>query len=96
LCPLNGLCLFGPKHTVCGHYKIGVYVLLIGSTTRRFFPRRQHTPTCKCTYSKNKPAENATNHANLTKGTSELRERTIRFKKRSHIHLLLIRMKECL
>ena len=41
---------------------------------------------------KNKPRENTGNHRNLTKRTSELHERAISSKKRSHCHLFLKRM----
>ena len=41
----------------------------------------------KCTYPKNKPTKNARKNGNLRKRTSELRERAINSKKRSHCHL---------
>jgi len=46
----------------------------------------------KYIYPKNKPTKKARTHGNLTKKTSELHERAINSKKRSHCNLFLRRM----
>ena len=53
----------------------GVYIQVIRSTARRYFLGQQHGPTWKCIHPKNKPTNNARNHGNLTKRTSELHKR---------------------
>jgi len=71
------------------------FVQLIRSTTRRHFRGRKHGPAWKCIYPKRKPIKkNSRNHGNLTKRTSELHERAINCKKRSHWLWFLRRMKE--
>jgi len=48
-----------------GYYNKEVYVQLSRSTTRRYFRGRQHGPSWKCMYPKNKPTKNARIHRNL-------------------------------
>ena len=72
--------------------KQGVYAQVIRSTTRRYFQGRQNGLAWKCIYPKKKPTENARNHGNITKRTSELRESAINSKKRSQCHLIFRRM----
>ena len=79
-------------HKICGDYNKRIYVQLIRSTTRGYFWGRQHGPAWKCIYQKNKPTKNAWNLGNLTKRTSELHERAVNSKKRSHCHLSQRRM----
>jgi len=76
-------------HKICSYcyLKKGVYV----PTARRYFEGRQHGPLWKCIYPKNKPTTNGSNHGNLTKRTSKLRERAINSKKRLQCHLFFRR-----
>jgi len=80
-------------HKICGYYNKWVYVQLIRSTTRGYFWGQQHGPVWKCMYLENKPTKNARNLGNLTKRTSELHERAINSRKRSHCHLFQRRSK---
>jgi len=60
---MKGLCLFGPLNMWL--LQTGVYVQLIGSTTRRYLRGQQHGSAWKCIYPKNTPTKNARNLGNL-------------------------------
>jgi len=81
---------------VATYDKKGVYVQVVRSTARRYFRERQQGPTWTWIHPKIKPTKNARNHGNLTKRTSELRERTINSKKRSQCHLSFRRIGKAL
>jgi len=80
-------------HKIRGYYNKGVYVQLIRSTTRGYFSENGNTVLHGNVYiPKNRLTKNARYLGNLTKRTSELHERAIHSKKRSHCHLSQRRM----